>query len=448
VISFLVLVALVGGGFAAYELTKSEVSTYTITADVEQAPNLFEGGRVMVRGVEVGSISAVVPRPEGVRLTLEINDDIKVPADARLSVVPITVIADRYVQLYPPYSSGPVIKPGTNLSLDRTTIPAELDDVLKQLRGLLAALQPEEGEERGPLARLIVRLDSVFKGRTQALSGGLDKSASVLENLANSGTDITGLIRNLDSVFITLANRASELGLVNERFALVAEALEADQRDLEGTIENIGLLSEEAAGIVTESGENLGRSFRRLSIVLEDVLDHQDQLTLGIKWMNVITEAAGAVDASGRGLNAYTGVQAPPGTARASYNYRLEQRDTIGCQRIDAVAQTVLVVTPEANVEDLVFTVLDTIPDPYDDDIEFLAEILVKACVNFPSARAAAADIDPETRAVIDQLVHKVGEKRLKEMLSEWFLAGLKEGVATEAAGDGGSALGGAESNR
>ena len=424
-LSVLALVVFAGAGFAAYELTRSDVQTYTITADVEQAPNLFAGGRVMVRGVEVGTIADVEPRPDGVHLTLEIDEDVKVPADARLSVVPITVIADRYVQLYPAYTSGPVIEPGTNLSIDRTTIPAELDDVLKQLRGLLAALQPAPGQEHGPLARLIVRLDAVMRGRSAALSGGLDKSASVLENLANSGTDITGLIRNLNSVFITLANRASELGLVNERFALVAEALENDQRDLEGTIDNIGFLSEQAAGIVTESGENLGKSFGRLSTVLEDVLDHQDQLTQGIKWMNVITEAAGAVDASGRGMNAYTGRQAPPGTPRAAYNYRIEQRDTIGCQRIDAVAQTILVVTPDASVADLVFTVLDTIPDPYDDDIKFLARILVKACVNFPDARAAAAGIDPEARAVIDELVRDVGEKKLRAMLSEWFLSGL-----------------------
>lgn len=428
IVSMVTLVALAGAAFAAYELTRTEIGTYTITADVEQAPNLFEGGRVMVRGVEVGQIAAVDPRPDGVRLTLEIDDGVKVPADARLSVVPITVIADRYVQLYPPYTSGPVIEPGANLSLDRTTIPAELDDVLKQLRGLLAALQPAPGEERGPLARLIVRLDSVMKGRSRALASGLDNSASVLQNLANSGTDITGLIRNLNSVFMTLANRASELGLVNERFALVAEALEKDQRNLEGTIENIGLLSDEAANVVTESGDDLGRSFQRLSRVLGDVLAHQDELTQGVKWMNVITEAAGAVDANGRGLNAYTGRQAPPGSQDASYNYRIDQRDTIGCQRVNAVAQTILVVTPRASIDDLVFTVLDTIPDPYDDDIEFLARILVKACVDFPDLAAAARRVDPRSRAVIERVVAEVGEERFKEMLSEWFLGGLQGG--------------------
>ena len=42
-------------GGAVY-LTSDRKPTYTITAEVEQAPNLFEQGRVMVRGVEVGTI--------------------------------------------------------------------------------------------------------------------------------------------------------------------------------------------------------------------------------------------------------------------------------------------------------------------------------------------------------------------------------------------------------
>ncbi|HEY7875923.1 MAG TPA: MCE family protein, partial [Actinomycetota bacterium] len=342
-------------------------------------------------------------------------------------VIPITVIADRYVQLYPPYKGGPAIEPGTNIPVTDTSIPAELDDVLEQLQGLLAALEPKAGDTRGPLARLIVRLDRVMRGRSEALAGGLDKTASVLENLAASGTDITGLIQNLNTVFITLANRSSELGLVNERFALVAEALERDQENLEGTVENVAFLSDQAAGLVNESGRNLGRSFARLSRVLDFVLERQDQLTEGIKWMNVITQAAGHVDASGRGLNAYTGRQAPPGTPRAAYNYRIDQRDTIGCQRIDAVAQTVLIVTPSATVDDLVLTVLSSIPDPYDDEIEFLAKILIEACVDFDAARVAAKGVDPESRALVARLVHDVGAKRLKVLLSEWFLAGVRE---------------------
>src|SRR5688572_31492153 len=79
---------------AGIQLFVPEGNTYTLTADVAQAPNLFEGGRVMVRGVQVGEITSVVPNQSSVRLTLEINSDVEVPADAELAVIPITVISD------------------------------------------------------------------------------------------------------------------------------------------------------------------------------------------------------------------------------------------------------------------------------------------------------------------------------------------------------------------
>src|SRR5688500_15401458 len=108
-LSTCVVLALIAGGAAVYLAPTEEVPTFTVTADVEQAPNLFEGGGVMVRGVEIGTITKLTPTPDAVRVTMEIEEGVKIPADARLAIVPITVIADRYVQFYPAYDSGPVL---------------------------------------------------------------------------------------------------------------------------------------------------------------------------------------------------------------------------------------------------------------------------------------------------------------------------------------------------
>lgn len=425
VVSLVTLVAVVAAGFAGYELLHDEQSTYTVTADVEQAPNLFEGGRVMVRGVEVGTITGVDPRPEAVRLTLEIDDEVPVPADARLAVVPITLIADRYVQLYPAYRSGPRLADGAHLAMDRTTIPAELDDVLTQLKGLLATLEPRPNEEHGPLARLVRSLHYVIKGRSQALGGALEGSADVLETLANSDEDITGLVRNLDRVFATLANRSSQIALLNERFSLVAEALAADQDNLEGTIENIGFLSDQAARLVGESGDELGKSFAQLKVVLRSILRHKDELTEGIQWNNVIAEAAGATDASGRGLYAYSGAQAPPGSPRASYNFRLDTRDTISCNRLDVVAQDVFSVNPDAGLEEISSTILSFIPPSYQDDLKFLVDELIPFCVHFPDETA----VDAAARRVVRRVIAKVGVRRFGQLVGQWLLTGRIAGV-------------------
>ena len=416
--------AVIAGGVGAYFLTTDEVATYTVTADVEQAPNLFDGGRVMIRGVQVGAISEVTPMPDAVRLTIEINEGVKIPADARLVVVPITVIADRYVQFYPAYDGdGPTLQDGTHLGADRTSIPAELEEVLAQLKGLLDALAPKKGEKNGPLTRLVAGLDEALDGRSGALAGTVEGSATVLENLADSGADITALIENLDRLFAALANRSSEIGLINERFRLVAEALAADQKNIEGTIENLTLLSNESASLVTESGDELGRSFGRLGTVLNTILEHEATLTKGIQWANVVAQALGETDGSGRGKWAYTGRQGAPGTPQAAYNYRIDSRDTIACERLGALASNFIAVFPGYSAEQIRETVMDFIPEQYQDDLRALIYDLLDVCADLP-----AHDADRRPSKVVRDVIADVGRKRFLKMMGRWVADGLLRG--------------------
>lgn len=423
--AIVLIVAVLGGGLVAYASDRNGTGSYRITADVEQAPNLFAGARVMVRGVEVGRIEDVEPRPEGVRVRLVIESRVKVPADATLSVVPITVISDRYVQLFPAYSSGAAMQDGDHIPLEDTRIPAELDDVLTQLRGLLAALEPRPGEDRGPVAELIEGLDEAVSGRSEALEGTLAKSASVLETLANSESDITGLIQNLDTLFVSLANRSSEIGLLNERLQLVFEALQGDRDELEGTIENLAFLADEAALLLSESGDDLGESFGRLDRVLTTVLRRQGDVLRSAQWTNVIAQALGATDARGRGLFAYSGRQGATGSDRAAYNYRIDTRDTIACERIDALIQSFLVLNPNATVEQLRETLFTFIPDEFDDDIAYLVDLLIPLCADLPE-RPLTSTLDHRAKQVVREVADQIGEEAFGELLARWFFEGLE----------------------
>ena len=421
------VVGLVSGGCASLGIGEETVDTYTITADVEQAPNLFEGSRVTVRGIEVGRISDVDPREDLVRLTLEINGDIAVPADANLSIIPITVIADRYAQLHPAYRSGPMLGDGDHIPLERTAIPAELDEVITQLQGLLESIEPK-GEGPGPLARLINNLDAAFDDPDE-LAGALEKSATVLENLANSDEEIAGLIRNLDRLFVALADSTSEIGILNRRFRLVARSLLADQVHLEGTIEDVAFLSDETAGLVNASGDDLGEAFDRLARVMRELLSHQEALTEGTRWTNVIAQALGEVDASGRGLYAYTGRQTAPGAAGAEYNYRIDQRDTISCERLNELAEVALALDPERDLtpDEMVDTVNRYLPRTYQDDLRFLVKELALVCVDhFQSSGSSSQDetLSPRERALLRRARAVLGRAGLERFLARWFFEG------------------------
>jgi hypothetical protein len=267
------------------------------------------------------------------------------------------------------------------------------------------------------------------KGRSEDIAGTLRGSSKVLENLADSQSDITLLISNLDSLFGTLANRASEIGLVNQRFALVTRALASDQQDLEGTIENLAFLSNQGSKLVSESGDELGESFSRLATVIDTVLKHQGQLVEGMKWSNVIAQALGAVDRHGKGLYAYSGKQAPPGVEGAEYNYRIDQRDTIACERIRVVSGVILAITPGATIEDFALgTLASFIPEQYRDDLNYLFLLLTPACT--PIQHHNPPTLDAEARAAARRLDKEIGHKKLMQLLGLWLLGDPQQAVA------------------
>lgn len=417
-VSLIVSVSVVGA-IALTAATRSDSgSTRTITADVAQAPSLYEEGRVMVRGVQVGVITDVEPRQDAVHLTMAIDDGVDLPVDAHLSIVPITVIADRYVQIDPPYSGGETLADGAHIPLERTTIPAELDDVLAQLKGLLAALEPRNGNP-GPLASLIDNLDDALKGREDALAGTLEGGAEVLGNLAASEAQITGLIDHLDRVFIALADRSSEIGLINERLNLVVQSLASDRGHLEGTIQNIAFLSQEASGLVSESGDDLGESLGRLDTVLTAVLRHEESLAQGMKWTNVIAQALGETDASGKGLWAYTGRQAAPGSARSSYNYRIDTRDSIACERIGLLAESFLTINPDWGFDEVRYAVLSYIAEPYRDDLAYIIDILIPLCADLPNEPTLAARADAAIERALNALGQRDAVKLVEKLLPD-----------------------------
>lgn len=385
---------------------------YTITADVEQAPSLYEKGRVMVRGVEVGSITEVEPRRNSVRVTMVIDEGVDLPVDAHLSIVPITVIADRYVQIDPPYAGGETLPDGSHIAIEDTTIPAELDDVLAQLKGLLAALEPHN-DNPGPLAGLIDNLDAALKGRADALAGTIDGGAEVLGNLAASQAQLTGLIDHLDRVFVALADRSSEIGLINERLNLVVQSLAFDRGHLHSTIQNIAFLSQEASGLVAESGDELGAALGRLDTVLSAVLEHEESLAQGMKWTNVIAQALGETDGSGKGLWAYSGRQAAPGSAGAMYNYRIDTRDSIACERIGLLAERFLMINPDWGFAEVRHAVLSYIPVDYHDDLGFLIDLLIPLCADLPNEPGLSERAD----TVIERALASMGPKATERLV-------------------------------
>src|SRR5439155_8756880 len=147
-----------------------------------------------------------------VKVLMKIDRSRKIPADARATIVPISLISDRYVQLFPPYSAGATMKDGSVIGTDHTFVPAELDELLAQLKKLLDALQ-QQGTEQGStaLGTLVSNLSNALRGVGGDLSATLAGGGKVSATILTRSADLDGVIVHLSSLISALAQRRADL---------------------------------------------------------------------------------------------------------------------------------------------------------------------------------------------------------------------------------------------
>src|SRR3954453_23013008 len=102
----LVLVAVLG----PYRVVHSSGKTMHVKAEFSRAVGLYTGSSVRILGVRVGKITKITPHGKPVTVGMTYDGKYKGPADAVPAIVPPSIVGDRYVQLTPAYTGGPVLK--------------------------------------------------------------------------------------------------------------------------------------------------------------------------------------------------------------------------------------------------------------------------------------------------------------------------------------------------
>ena len=289
--TLVVLLFLAGGAGLYYTANAEKDKTYEVTAYFEKGIGLFPKSDVGVLGVPVGKVRSVEPVGTRVEVIMDIEKEFKIPEEATAQIIPPSLISDRFVQLSPAYTGGPTLEDGAVLDLDRTQIPAELDDTFRQLKKLLDAIQPGSEGEPGALGALIVELDKALEGQTENLRGTLIQASRLTRTLAGAKGNLSGLLINLDDLFANLATRAGTYGTLNRNFALVLEALAESRGDIEGALGNLADMTNEVGSLVQAHRARLGDDLGLAARVLRQVLKNRASVEESLTWLPVLGEA-------------------------------------------------------------------------------------------------------------------------------------------------------------
>jgi phospholipid/cholesterol/gamma-HCH transport system substrate-binding protein len=265
-------------------------TTYAVSASFPRAIGLFPGSTVRVLGVPVGRIGSVTPNGDRVDVVLNVEEGVRVPPDASAIIVPISLISDRYVQLEPVWRSGPYLRDGDRIPLERGIAPAELDDLLASLKDLLEAIEPGEPGQPGALGALVENANRALDGQGEALGSTIDGLATVLDVVGRNADDLDSLIVSFDQVVGSLARRDAAVAATNRGLASVFGALAEERDALASGLGNLATAVEEVGGLVASHRSDLEADLTTLERVADLLVRRESFFVRNLRWLPVLEQ--------------------------------------------------------------------------------------------------------------------------------------------------------------
>lgn len=235
----------------------------SFTAYFTRAVSLFPDSQVRVLGLPAGSVRNVEVEGNLVRVELSVSDDVPVPADAQATIVPFSLIGERYVQLFPAYTGGPRMKDGAVIPVERTSVPVEPDEALKSLRDLLEDLNPDGTR------RLTENLAEDLEGQGQDINAMLAQVGDLTRDLGAKSDSLGRIIDHFDAFTASLVTREAQIGRVLDDFAVVTGVLAEERAHLANVISNLATFAADARELVEKHGAGLGKDLEVLEHVAQ-----------------------------------------------------------------------------------------------------------------------------------------------------------------------------------
>jgi phospholipid/cholesterol/gamma-HCH transport system substrate-binding protein len=250
----------------------------TITATFAGTNNLFVGSEVRILGLQVGEVTAIEPVGEVVRVEFYVEGDHELPAEVRAELHPTSLLGERFVGLTPTYESGPTFPDGGDIPIERTSIPVDVDDVLRSFENFLRSL------DRDVLANLIDTLADTFAGQGEGLNELLDQGSESVRVLADSSEDLNALVSEFAALNETLATRDQVIGRTLERFSVVLQTLIEERDQIIESVVNLRRLTVELRPLLDDHTDPLIHDLEVLATTLSTVernLERVGELILG-----------------------------------------------------------------------------------------------------------------------------------------------------------------------
>lgn len=236
-----------------------------VRARFASAAPLVEGNEVKIDGVVVGTVESLTVRDGVAEVSMDLDEKaMPLHADAQLTIRPVSLLGERYVDLDRGTPTAAVLEPGDLIPLDRTATSVGLDEVMNTvddptgegLKALVSTLGQGMQDNGGNVDEALRALAPSL-GETQQLAAVLREHNELLSQLVEDFEPVAGALAARDGKAMDrlIASSDQVLAVVRERQVDLDQTLErlpATLRTLRTTLGHLRSTAAETAPTLAE----------------------------------------------------------------------------------------------------------------------------------------------------------------------------------------------------
>jgi virulence factor Mce-like protein len=251
-----------------------------VTAYFPTVSALYIGDDVRVSGMRVGTVTAIQPEGTRAKVVMHVDRDVPIPADAKAVIVAQNLVAARYVQLTPAYrNSGPTMRDGAVIPIERTAVPVEWEEVKDQLMRLATELGPNSKVSTPSLARFIdSAADALGGGNAEKLRQTLAQLSGLGRVLGKGSGNLVDTIKNLQTFVGALRDSNVQVVQFNDRLATLTSVLDDNKSDLDAALTDLSGAVGDVQRFIAGSRDATSEQIARLADLTQILVDNQMSL--------------------------------------------------------------------------------------------------------------------------------------------------------------------------
>jgi phospholipid/cholesterol/gamma-HCH transport system substrate-binding protein len=249
--------------------------SFEVKAQMHDVSNLQQNARVRVNDVTVGTVTNIEHEGWHALLTMRLNGDVDLPANATAKLGQTTILGSLHVELAPPKDEPPQGKlhNGSLIPLSRSGSYPTVEQTLAALSLVL------NGGGLGQIQDITAAFSTAYRGREQDLRSlieQIDKFTAYLNDQKGDIIDAANSLNNLVGQF------AAQQPVLDRAIATIPDALAVLNNERDNLVEvpdQLGKFSALTAQDVHQTKENLVKELRELGPTFEALANAGPSLT-------------------------------------------------------------------------------------------------------------------------------------------------------------------------